>query len=453
MMNENQITFPPGFLWGAGTAAYQIEGAWNEDGKGESIWDHFTHQPYRIKNNENGDVACDHYHRMPQDVDMMKTLGLQCYRFSISWPRILPQGKGTINQKGLDFYDRLVDKLSDAGIVPNVTLNHWDLPQAIQEKGGWPNRDTVDWFVDYAQIMFDRLGDRVKMWATHNEPWAISSCGYGQGFFAPGIADTSQHYQTAHHLLLSHGKTVQAFRAGNYAGKIGIVLSTTYNRPASEKKADIAACTRVNQDNISLFLDPIYFGTYPELLMEWIGAHAPVIKSGDMKNIKQPIDFLGINYYMTFDVSYSPWGGLLKMDMQQASSGNWGFTKDIGFSINPEGLSRLLVKIKETYQNPVIYITENGCTLDETPYANGMVNDYGRIDYIRAHLRVLHSAIQDGVDIRGYTVWSLMDNFEWAHGYQPRFGIVRVDYKTGKRTPKKSAYWYRDVIKNNGLSI
>jgi beta-glucosidase len=448
----NRIKFPKDFLWGAATASYQIEGAWNEDGKGESIWDRFTHQPYKILNGDNGDIACDHYHRMPEDVQLMKKIGLQSYRFSISWPRIFPTGYGEINQKGLDFYNRLVDQLLAAGISPNITLNHWDLPQALQENGGWPNRDTASYFADYSTLIFKHLGDRVDLLSTFNEPWVISSLGYGEGIFAPGISDKSQGYQAAHHLLLAHGKTVKIFREGNYKGKIGIVLSMTNNRPATQSEADIAACKRVNQDNYGFFLDPIYKGTYPKDFIEWIGPHAPKIEPGDMEIINQPIDFLGVNYYMTFEVAFSNLGGLLKIDMQQKSASNWDFTPDIGFSINPEGLTTLLGHIRNEYNNPPIYITENGCTVEEHPNEDGFIIDWGRIDYIRAHLRALHTAIQEGSDVKGYTVWSLFDNFEWTFGYKPRFGMIRVDYQTLERYPKQSAFWYKEVIKNNGLN-
>jgi beta-glucosidase len=442
--------FPEGFLWGAATAAYQIEGAWDEDGKGESIWDRFTHRPYTILNGDTGDVACDHYHRMPEDVALMKELGLQTYRFSISWPRVLPQGRGAVNEKGLDFYERLVDNLLDASIVPNVTLNHWDLPQTLQDEGGWPNRDSADWFADYARVMFDRLGDRVALWVTHNEPTVVALSGYAYGVLAPGIADYSQAYQAAHHLLLSHGRAVQVFRQGGYKGEIGIVVDFQHHQPASDSDADRAACQRAHEGWAYLFAGPLFKGRYPETLIEWIGPHAPRVQGGDMALINQPIDFLGVNHYMTFAVSFAQQGGLLKLSTEQVSAPNWGRTQ-VGWGINPAGLTAELLNLKENYGNPRMYITENGCAIDDVPDANGFVADWGRVDFLRAHLRAVHDAIQAGANVRGYYIWSLMDNFEWAHGYEPRFGIVRVDYETGERIPKKSARWYSDVISSNQL--
>jgi beta-glucosidase len=442
--------FPDGFLWGAATAAYQIEGAWNEDGKGESIWDRFTHSPYRIMNGDTGDVACDHYHRMPEDVALMKELKLQTYRFSISWPRVLPQGRGAPNQKGLDFYGRLVDALLAANIVPNATLNHWDLPQALQDSGGWPNRDSVGWFADYARLMFDRLGDRVSIWATHNEPGVVAFPGYGSGDFAPGISDLAQAFQTAHHLLVSHGQVVQLFRQGGYRGEIGIVIDVQRRVPANDSEADRAACRRSFESGPGLFLMPLFKGHYPEELLEWIGPHAPRVQAGDMALIARPIDFLGLNYYMTFAVSFSARGGPFKLGMDFVSAPNWGRTT-VGWGINPPGLTEVLLDLKENYGNPKLYIAENGCAAHDTPDAGGFVADWGRVDYLRAHLRAAHDALQAGVNLRGYYVWSLLDNFEWAHGYGPRFGIVRVDYATGRRIPKQSARWYSQVIARNGL--
>jgi beta-glucosidase len=448
-MNTRQ--FPEGFLWGTATAAYQIEGAWDEDGKGESIWDRFTHRPYTIQNGDTGDVACDHYHRMHEDVALMRALGLQSYRFSVSWPRVVPQGRGAVNEKGLDFYDRLVDNLLEANIAPNVTLNHWDLPQAIQDEGGWPNRDSADWFADYARVMFDRLGDRVAMWATHNEPYVVAFAGYANGDLAPGIADYSQAHQAAHHLLLSHGKAVQVFRQGGCKGEIGIVLDCQHYQSASESDADRAAWQRAYDEHVALFARPIFRGQYPEGLFEWIGPHAPDVHEGDMDLIGQPIDFLGVNYYMTKSVSFDPHDRLLKLAETQLSAPGWGRTeKDWG--INPAGLTAVLLDFKERYGNPKVYVTENGCALKDTPDADGFVADWGRVEFLRAHLRAVHDAIQVGADVRGYYVWSLMDNFEWADGYASRFGIVRTDYETLERIPKQSARWYSEVIARNGVA-
>jgi beta-glucosidase len=444
--------FPDGFLWGAATSAYQIEGAWNEDGKGASIWDRFAHRPHRTWNGDTGDVACDHYHHMPEDVLMMQELGLQSYRFSISWPRVMPRGQGAVNEKGLDFYDRLVDNLLGAGIVPNATLNHWDLPQALQDKGGWPNRDSVDWFADYGRVMFDRLGDRVRMWTTHNEPYVIAFLGYAEANMAPGIADYSQAFQVSHHLLLAHGKAVQVFREGGYQGEIGIVLDVQRYEPASDGEADRAACRRTRERAAWLYGDPIFLGTYPETLMAWVGPHAPIVQEGDMALIGQPIDFLGVNHYFTAVVSESCKGGLLKAAAEHVSAPGWGRT-EMGWGIHPPGLTAVLLDIKARYGNPRVYVTENGCALVDSPAADGFVADWGRINYLRDHLRAVHDAIQTGANVSGYYVWSLMDNFEWHHGYRPRFGVVRVDYETGERTPKQSARWYGEVIARNGLGV
>ncbi len=440
--------FPAGFLWGASTAAYQVEGAWNEDGKGESIWDHLAHTPGRIANGDTGDVACDHYHRMPADVTLMKSLGLQGYRFSIAWSRVLPAGTGAVNTKGLDFYDRLVDELGRAGIRANVTLNHWDLPQALQERGGWPNRDSADWFADYARIVFDRLGDRVALWATHNEPVVTSIYGYGSGNFAPGLADQSLGYQAAHHLNLAHGKAVQVFRQGGYAGQIGIVLDLHHYVPASDQEADRLAWQRTLESCQGMFFTPIFQGCYPSYLMDWLGPTAPKIRPEDLALIHQPLDFLGMNYYFTIEVSFSHHGGLLKTAQSMKILPGLGHTQ-VGWGVYPAGLLAVLLRVKETVGDLPIYITENGCALADSPDAGGYVEDRQRVAYLRLHLIELHKAIQAGVNVRGYFIWSLMDNFEWASGYTPRFGIVRVDYATQQRIPKLSAQWYSQVIQDN----
>ncbi len=438
-------------MWGAATAAYQIEGAWNEDGKGESIWDRFVHRPYNVINGDTGDVACDHYHRMPQDVALMGELGLQSYRFSISWPRVLPNGRGAVNNKGLDFYDQLVDNLLAADIVPNITLNHWDYPQALQEAGGWPHRDSAGWFVDYARVVFDRLSDRVRLWTTHNEPWVISFNGYAKGIHAPGICDYSQAYQAAHHLLVSHGETVQLFRQGGYQGEIGIVLNLQNFEPASQREADQAACRRVYEENVSLFLEPLFGGRHPETLFDWIGPHQPRVLAGDLDLIRQPIDFLGVNHYTTQSVSHDVTGSLLKANVTPVSAPGWGHT-EMGWGVNPPGLTAVLLDVKGKCGNPKIYVTENGCAFRDAPDEAGFVADWGRINYLRAHLQAVREAIDAGVNLQGYYVWSLMDNFEWAKGYGPRFGLIRVDYETGERFPKQSGRWYSEVISQNGIS-
>lgn len=442
--------YPDGFLWGAATAAYQVEGAWNEDGKGESIWDRFCHLPYRVRDGDTGDVACDHYHRWAEDVALMRSLGLKTYRLSLSWPRILPEGRGRVNEQGLGFYDRLVDRLLEAGIQPNVTLNHWDLPQAIQDVGGWPNRDTVGWFTEYAQVAFERLGDRVPMWATHNEPMVIAYLGYHAGIFAPGISDLSQAVQTVHHLLLSHGWAVQAYRGGGYPGKIGIVLNISPYQPASDDEADRAACERIDQLYTRIFSEPLFNGRYPEPLMTWLGPHAPQIADGDLEVIQQAIDFLGVNYYNKSAVAFDSEAGVIKLRAWNISAPGLG-TTDMGWGIYPDGLREVLVDVETRYHVPEIYVTENGCAAVDVPDSTGSVDDRDRIEFLRGHFRAAHQAIEEGVPLLGYYVWSLMDNFEWTRGYAKRFGIVRVDYETQERTPKASALWYRDLIARNAL--
>jgi beta-glucosidase len=445
-----RLIFPKGFLWGAATAAYQIEGAWNKDGKGENIWDRFTHQKYRIHNRETGDTACDHYRLMPKDVALMKSLGLQSYRFSVSWTRVLPQGRGKVNPKGLGFYDRLVDALLAAGIAPNVTLNHWDLPQALEDLGGWPDRRSADWFTDYARVVFEKLGDRVAMWSTHNEPFIVAFLGYATGDFAPGLADWNMGIRAAHHLLLGHGQTVDLFRQSGCKGQIGIVLDHPWYVPASDDPADIAARDRTFSATQGIFLEAIFHGRYPELLSTWSKSLIPPVQPGDMKQISRPIDFLGINHYSTVAIGFSCRGGFLKNHREEISSPAMGKTF-VGWGIYPPGMTAVLESLRDRYGNPPVYITENGTALVDTPDSKGFVDDWGRVDYLRSYLRAVHAAVAQGCDVRGYFVWSLMDNFEWAFGYEPRFGIVRTDYKTMRRIPKRSALWYKEVIEKNGV--
>jgi len=442
--------FPQGFLWGAATAAYQIEGAAREDGRGPSIWDAYAHRPDTTLGGATGDVACDHYHHLVEDLALMKELGLRSYRFSISWPRVLPTGRGRPNPKGLAFYDRLVDGLLEAGIVPNTTLHHWDTPQALHERGGWARRECVDWFADYARLMFERLGDRVAFWSTHNEPWVFAFVGYAQGNFAPGLSDTTVAYQVSHHLLLSHARAVQAFRQSGRRGQIGIVLSFSHNQPASVSEPDRRACTRVDENGTGLFLRPLLEGRYPEGLIEWIGPHAPKVRAGDLAEIRQPIDFLGVNYYFTQSVSFHPHGGHLKAAISQVADAGWGRT-EMGWGVHPDGLRVLLLDLKKSCGDLPTYITENGCAVRDVPDARGFVKDAERTRFLAAHIGAAHQALEAGVNLKGYYVWSLLDNFEWAHGFAPRFGLVRVDYAAQARIPKQSARWYREVIARNGI--
>ena len=447
-----KLTFPNNFLWGASASAYQIEGAYNEDGKGKSIWDTFTRWDAHVLNGDNGDIACDHYHRMPQDVALFKELGIPSYSFTIAWTRVLPEGRGQVNAKGLDFYDRLVDNLLEANIRPKATLYHWDLPQKLQDLGGWVNRDSVQWFGDYAKIVFDKLADRVKMWATHNEPWVASFLGYASGFHAPGICDYSKAYQTAHHLLMAHGKAVQIYREGNYGGEIGLILNLNGFIPATDSEEDKAATQRVHDETHALFLDPIFNGKYPQAHLKYIGAHQPKIHAGDLQLIQEKIDFLGLNYYNTDLVAYDIFGGLNKARIIPYSAPSWGRT-EMNWGINPPGILGEVLHIKENYGNPDLYITENGCAMPDKPDEKDFVEDWDRIRYIKAHLQELHKAIELGVNLKGYFVWSIFDNFEWERGYSQRFGLVRINYETLERIPKQSAYWFKDVIEKNGIEV
>ena len=444
--------FPEEFVWGASTSAYQIEGAYQANGKGESIWDQFVCWDDHVLKGDSGNVACDHYNRMEQDVSLFKKLGLPYYSFSISWPRILPEGRGIINKKGLDFYDRLVDSLLEAEIRPKATLYHWDFPQLLQDLGGWPNRDSIGWFADYADVVFKKLADRVNFWATINEPWVVAFLGYAYGVHAPGLCDYSKAYQSVHHLLLAHAKAVQVFCEGGYNGKIGIILNLNGLKPASDKEADIRATQRVHDETHGLFLDPLFKGEYPQTLFEFIGPHKPKIKSNDMKQIHQPVDYLGLNYYNTDLVAYDIHSGLNKARIIPYSSPGWGRT-EMNWGIHPMGIKGEVLYIKDEYGNPDLYITENGCAMPDQPDENGFVADWDRINYLKSHLHALHEAIQEGANLKGYFAWSIFDNFEWERGYEQCFGLVRVDYETQKRIPKQSAYWYQNVIANNSINM
>jgi beta-glucosidase len=445
-----EMKFPQGFTWGAATSAYQVEGAWNEDGKGENIWDRYTHRPGSVRNHDNGDIAIDHYHRMPADVALMRTLGLKAYRFSVSWARVLPEGRGRVNLAGMGFYDRLVDALLQAEIEPVGCLYHWDLPQAIYDAGGWPNRQATDWYADYARLMFDRLGDRVQTWATFNEPRCTSFLGYGQAVMAPGIADTSLAYQTAHHLLLAHGKAVQLFRQGGYRGKIGIIVDSEYSQPASDDEQDQAAWQRYYENDTLFFTDALFYGEYPAALLNWIGPMAPRILAGDMQIINQKLDYLGINYYRASAIAFDPDGGYLKSRSAHRSLPMYGHT-EMGWGVYPQGLTSVLLSLSHRYSLPELMITENGCAVRDEPDSLGFVKDVERITFLYDHIAAAYEAIQAGINLRGYYVWSLFDNFEWAEGYTPRFGLVRVDYDTLERIPRQSFFWYQRVIAANGL--
>ncbi len=448
----SDITFPNNFLWGVATASFQIEGAWDADGKGESIWDRFTHTEGHIIDNSNGDVACDHYHRYPEDIALMQSLNIQAYRFSIAWPRILPAGRGQVNQAGLDFYSRLVDALLEAGIEPFPTLYHWDLPQTLQDEGGWPARSTAEAFAEYADVVSRHLGDRVSHWMTHNEPWCISFLSHQIGEHAPGWQNWPAALRAAHHVLLSHGWAVPILRRNSPGSEVGIVLNFSHVDAASGSAADQQAARIMDGYFNRWFLDPVYGRYYPaDMVSHYIHAGflpngLDFVLDGDRRTMGVQTDFLGVNYYTRNVVRQGPGGwpeDVPDRDVERT---------DRGWEIYPQGLYHLLNRLHFEYRIPKLYITENGCSYATPPDVAGRVPDQGRLDYLRRHFAAAHDAMQNGVPLAGYFVWSLMDNFEWAMGYTDRFGIVWVDFDTQERIPKDSALWYRDVIAQNGFA-
>lgn len=436
-----KYNFPKDFVWGAATASYQIEGAWDEDGKGESIWDRFSHTPGNVMNGDTGDVACDHYHRYQEDVDLMHKIGLKAYRTSISWPRVIPAGRGPVNPKGLDFYDRLIDALLAAEIEPFLTLYHWDLPQALQEGAGWANRDTCPTFADYAALMVKRLGDRVRYWATFNEPRVVMNNGHLTGDHAPGLTDAKVTYQVGHNLMVAHGMAVQAIRSINPDLSIGIVLDHSPPEPASEAPEDIQAAELFWQQWDALFHECIFKAQYPVSRWEMMGGDQPTVHDGDLALISQKLDFLGVNFYFRWVVNAD---GVI-----HPISGS-EYT-EMGWEVHAPALRRLLNKLNDEYSLPPIYITENGAAFKDEISSDGAVHDERRLEYLRKHITQVYLAMQDGVDVRGYFVWSLLDNFEWAFGYTKRFGITRVNFETQERKIKDSGRWYSDLIMANAL--
>jgi beta-glucosidase len=430
------LQFPPGFTWGVATSAFQIEGGASADGKGASIWDTFCLDRANITDASNGDVACDHYHRYRDDVALMASLGVDAYRFSMAWSRVQPDGKAAWNEAGFAFYERLLDALRENGIAAHLTLYHWDLPQGLQDDGGWLSRDTAYRFADYAREVARRFGDRLATIATHNEPWCSANLGYGNAQFAPGVADARSAIQVSHHLLLSHGLAMQAMRAAGTSARLGIVLNQWTADPATDSAADRALAELEYARSVQWFMDPIFKGRYPDLALRAHGADAPLVHAGDMEAIHQPIDFLGVNYYFRAWCSAE--------DPPRPPPAKLGVT-DMGWEIYPQGLTELLLKLGAEYALPPIYITENGMANVEAPEA-GQVADPARIDFVSRHLEALQAAIARGVDVRGYFLWSLLDNFEWNSGYTKRFGIVYVDYETQQRIPKQSALWFQDLI-------
>jgi beta-glucosidase len=446
-------TLPSSFRWGVATSAYQIEGAAYEDGRTASIWDTYCRVPGAVHNGENGDVACDHYHRMPEDVALIHDLGVDTYRFSVAWPRVQPGGAGPANPAGLAFYERLVDELLGKGIDPWVTLYHWDLPQELEDAGGWPARDTAHRFADYAMLVFDRLSDRVRSWTTLNEPWCSAMLGYAWARQAPGREDFAAGIHAAHHLLLGHGLAAQRIRAA--AGQpvdLGITLNMGYAEPAKDTELDRAAARREDGLGTRLYLDPLVHGRYPADVVEDLaarGVRLPV-QDGDLEIISTPIDVLGVNYYSAHRFSGTDEQGRTTTDdgLPVARMVPHGApVTAMGWEIVPDGFTKLLVRLHEDYPGLPLVITENGAAFDDQPDDTGFVADDGRTAYLTEHLRAVAAAIAGGADVRGYFAWSLMDNFEWSYGYDKRFGIVRVNYETQERTPKQSALWYRDTIR------
>jgi len=434
-MSQTARAFPSDFVWGAATAAYQVEGAATEDGRGESIWDRFSATPGNVANGDTGAIACDTYHRYAEDIRLMRTLGIGAFRLSVAWPRILPEGRGPVNRAGLDFYDRLVDDLLANGLDPYVTLYHWDLPQALEENGGWPVRDTVDAFTEYTEVVVARLGDRVRHWITQNEPWVISWLGYGLGVHAPGRTSDSDALAAGHHILLAHGRAAEVLRREAPDSEVGIAVDLVPMYPFSDTEADIEAAHREDGFRNRWFLDAVLGRGYPEDMLERYAEILPPIADGDLETIAAPLDFLGINYYTR---------NVVRAGVGEVATEGAEHT-DMGWEVYPDGLRDLLVRLHAEYELPDLYITENGAAFPDSRN-NGTVRDPRRIAYLGGHLDAVASAIADGVPVRGYFLWSLLDNFEWAFGYSRRFGIVYVDFETLERVPKDSFAWYRDFI-------
>ncbi|MFP3937230.1 MAG: GH1 family beta-glucosidase [Phycisphaerae bacterium] len=437
-----QQSFPEGFLWGTATASYQVEGAVDADGRGKSIWDTFSHTPGKTAHGHTGDVACDQYHRYAEDVSLMRELGVDSYRFSLAWPRIFPEGAGKRNPKGFDYYHRLIDALLEAGIQPCVTLYHWDLPQALEDAGGWPERQTALHYAEYAKTCFEELSDKVKFWITFNEPICTSKLGYFVGCHAPGRKDGAAFFRTAHHLNLAHGLATQAFREGGYEGQIGITLNLASVRPATRRQEDIAAAERARDTESRIFLGPIYGRGYPERFAADFPDWPMPVEQGDMEQIAQKPDFIGLNAYWENPVRHdeSGWDNY-------SIAPSYHDQTEMGWDIIPDGLYRLLKWTYTECDETPIYVTENGAAMDDRLTPDGTrCHDRGRVEFLRTYIGAVAHAIRDGVDVRGYFAWSFIDNFEWAFGYTKRFGLVYCDYTDLRRVPKDSFFFYRDLI-------
>jgi len=459
--------FPDGFLWGAATASYQIEGAAREGGRGPSTWDAFAGIPGRVLDGHNGDVACDHYHRVEEDVTLMQRMGIGCYRFSIAWPRIIPQGKGDVNEEGIAFYDRLIDELIGKGIEPWATLFHWDLPLALQiEEDGLLNARIVDRFADYARVCFERFGDRVKRWITLNEPWCSAMLGHGNGMHAPGRKSESEPYVAAHNLLLAHAQIVDLYRKefqGPQEGLIGITNNCDWREPLTDSREDRAAAQRGLEFFLGWFADPVYLGKYPDSMRERLGDALPEFSEEQAALLKGSSDFFGLNHYSTLMASEPSeetrgdaeevrgnGGAFGHQDVDFSRRPEWKSTA-MGWNVVPWGCRSLLLWITERYGRPPIYITENGCAVEGEDERGKALDDQDRLEFLRGYLGACHEAIAQGADLRGYMCWSFIDNFEWSFGYHRRFGLHWVDFETGERQPKASAKWYAEMIRNNGF--
>jgi beta-glucosidase len=438
-MTVSRDHFPKDFKWGVATSSFQIEGAHDRDGKGPSIWDTFCAMDGKIADASNGHVACEHYARWPEDVELISLLGVNAYRFSMSWPRVQPDGQGAWNEAGFAFYDQLISALDKRGIELHLTLNHWDLPQSLQDQGGWANREVCVHFTRYACEVARRFGHRVHSICTHNEPWVIAILGYEQGIFAPGIQSRKQAMQAVHHLLLSHGMALQAMRGLGLTTAMGIVLNLSPIYPASDNPQDVAKAKLDDGLILRLYMDALFKGVYPQDVIEHLGADAPAVQPGDLETIAQSNDFLGVNYYTrNFSSSGNPW--------DVASTGNT--VTDMGWEVYPQGLTELLCRLHADYQPLRLWVTENGAAFKDH-MVNGVVEDAQRLAYIRDHIAATHDAMAQGVPVGAYFAWSLMDNFEWASGYAKRFGLVHVDFETQQRTFKNSALWYRKFLSGN----
>jgi beta-glucosidase len=448
----SRIRFPEGFHWGTATAAYQIEGGWNEDGRGESIWDRFAHTPGRIKNGDTGDVACDSYHRWPEDVALLREMNLTSYRFSIAWPRIQATGTGPANPKGLDYYRRLADALLEAGIRPFPTLYHWDLPQALEDRGGWPNRDTAGRFVDYAETVVRALGDRVREWMILNEPGVFTTVGYLLGVHAPGRRDFDAFLRATHVVNLAHGQAFRALKALDPGLRIGTAYSMSPCEPASGSEADAAAAERWHGFVNDWYLSPALRGRYPRAFR---GGEPPAaalgVRDGDLELVRAPLDFVGINLYFRTLVKDEPRDANLGASAVGPFGGDVGPRTDFGWEVWPDALHDMILRVTRDYDRPVIEVTENGCSYADGPDASGAIRDVRRIDFHRGYLEAVARAIEKGADVRGYHAWTLLDNFEWAEGFAQRFGLAFVDFATRARTLKESGRWFGRVAAENAL--